>query len=66
MSESESRKDISNWEELFDMTYEYLTFLVEQHKVTHDMIVKTTYDILRNAGYKYTYDDVEKVYYDGF
>ena len=66
MSESESRKDISNWEELFDMTYEYLTFLVEQHEVTHDMIVKTTYDILRNAGTNTHMMTLEKVYYDGF
>ncbi len=66
MIDSEGRKDITNWDELFDMTNEYLTFLVEQHQVTHDMIIKTTYDIIRNAGYSYTYDDVEKEYYNGF
>lgn len=56
-------KNISNWEELFDMTNEYLTFLVEQDKVTHDMITKTTCDILRNAGYNYSLEEVEKEYY---
>lgn len=57
-------KNISNWEELFDMTNEYLTFLVEQDKVTHDMIIKTTCDILKNAGYNYDCDEVEKQYYN--
>jgi predicted membrane-bound dolichyl-phosphate-mannose-protein mannosyltransferase len=66
MSTLEGLKEIENWEELFDMTNEYLTFLVEQHQVTHDMIIKTTYDIIRNAGYGYTYDDVEREYYNGF
>jgi predicted membrane-bound dolichyl-phosphate-mannose-protein mannosyltransferase len=66
MSTLEGLKEIENWEELFDMTNEYLTFLVEQHRVTHDMIIKTTYDIIRNAGYSYTYDDIEREYYNGF
>lgn len=57
-------KNISNWEELFDMTNEYLTFLVEQDKVTHDMIIKTTCGILNNAGYNYDIDEVEKEYYN--
>ena len=57
-------KNISNWEELFDMTNEYLTFLVEQDKVTHDMIIKTTCSILKNAGYNYDNDEVEKEYYN--
>ncbi len=57
-------KNITNWEELFDMTNEYLTFLVEQDKVSHDMIINTTYAILKNAGYNYTLDDVEKEYYN--
>ena len=66
MGEVKDFKNITNWEELFDMTNEILTFLVEQHDVTHDMIIKTTYDIIKNAGYNYSYDDVEKEYYSGF
>jgi len=66
MGTSDDAKNITNWDELFDMTNEYLTFLVEQHQVTHEMVIKTTYDIIRNAGYSYTYDDVEKEYYSGF
>jgi hypothetical protein len=57
-------KNITNWEELFDMTNEYLTFLVEQEKVTHDMIIKTTHAILKNTGYNYTCDEVETEYYN--
>lgn len=59
-------KNITNWDELFDMTNEYLTFLVEQDKVTHDMVIKTTYDIITDAGYNYSYDEVEAQYYNGF
>ncbi len=59
-------KNITNWDELFDMTNEYLTFLLEQDFVTHDMVIKTTHDILKNAGYNYAYEDVEKEYYSGF
>jgi hypothetical protein len=66
MGTADDAKNITNWDELFDMTNEYLTFLVEQHQVTHEMVIKTTYDIIRNAGYSYTYDDVEKEYYSGF
>jgi predicted membrane-bound dolichyl-phosphate-mannose-protein mannosyltransferase len=66
MDDEKELKSITNWDELFDMTNEYLTFLVEQHNVTHDMIIKTTYDIIRNAGYKYSYDEVENEYYSGF
>ena len=55
MSTEEGDKNITNWDELFD-----------KHQVTHDMVIKTTYDILRNAGYNYSYDDVEKEYYSGF
>ena len=58
--------NITNWDELFDMTNEYLTFLVEQSNITHDMVIKTTYDIIKNAGYSYSYDDVETEYYNGF
>lgn len=57
-------KNISNWEELFDMTNEYLTFLIEQDKVTHDMIIKTTCDILKNAGYNYDIEEVGRQYYN--
>lgn len=60
-------KNITNWDELFDMTNEYLTFLVEQDQVTHDMVIKTTtHDIIKNAGYNYSYDEVEKQYYSGY
>lgn len=59
-------KNITNWDELFDMTNEYLTFLVEQHLITHEMVIKTTFDIIKNAGYNYTIDDVEKEYYSGY
>lgn len=66
MGADKDSKIISNWDELFDMTNEYLTFLLEQHEVTHEMIIKTTYDIIKNAGYNYSYDDVEEEYYNGF
>ena len=66
MGEVKDFKNITNWDELFDMTNEYLTFLVEQHEITHEMVIKTTHDIVRNAGYNYSYDDVEKEYYSGF
>ncbi len=64
MGKVEDFKNITNWEELFDMTNEYLTFLVEQHRVTHEMVIKTTCDILKNAGYNYDIDKVEKEYYN--
>jgi hypothetical protein len=57
-------KNISNWEELFDMTYEYLTFLVEPDKINHDLVIKTTCGIIKNAGYNYDCDEVEKEYYN--
>jgi predicted membrane-bound dolichyl-phosphate-mannose-protein mannosyltransferase len=66
MGEVKDFKNITNWDELFDMTNEYLTFLVEQHYITHEMVIKTTHDIIKNAGYNYSYDDVEKEYYSGF
>lgn len=66
MGADKDSKTITNWDELFDMTNEYLTFLIEQDFVTHEMVIKTTYDILKNAGYNYDYDDVEKEYYSGF
>lgn len=66
MGADKDSKTITNWDELFDMTNEYLTFLLEQDFVTHEMVIKTTYDILKNAGYNYDYDDVEKEYYSGF
>lgn len=56
-------RNITNWEELFDMTNEYLTFLLEQDRITHDLVIKTTYDIIKNAGYNYTLDEVEAQYY---
>jgi len=59
-------KNITNWDELFDMTNEYLTFLLEQHQITHELVIKTTYDIIKNAGYNYSHDDVEKEYFSGF
>jgi len=59
-------KNITNWDELFDMTNEYLTFLLEQDQISHDMVIKTTYDIIKNAGYNYPYDEVENQYYSGF
>ncbi len=59
-------KNITNWDELFDMTNEYLTFLLEQHQITHELVIKTTYDIIKNAGYNYSIDDIEKEYYSGF
>ena len=64
MGDVKDFKNITNWEELFDMTNEYLTFLVEQDNVTHDMIIKTTHGILKNAGYNYTCDDVATEYYN--
>ena len=41
-------KNITNWDELFDM------------------VIKTTHDVIKNAGYNYSYDEVEKQYYSGF
>lgn len=66
MGEVKDFKNITNWDELFDMTSDYLTFLVEHDQITHDLVIKTTYDIIKNAGYNYSYDDVEKEYYNGY
>jgi hypothetical protein len=56
-------KDISNWEELFDMTHDYLTFLVEEKKLQPELIIKVTQHILNDSGYDYSYDDVEMEYF---
>ena len=56
-------KDISNWEELFDMTFDYLTFLVEESKIKPELVIKTTYDILHNAGYGYKLEEVRRKYF---
>ncbi|NSW91559.1 MAG: hypothetical protein HPY74_12960 [Firmicutes bacterium] len=63
MAEDLGRKDICNWAELFDMTFEYLTFLLEVEDIKPDLVIKTTLDILINAGYNYTFDEVEEEYY---
>lgn len=55
--------DISNWEEYFDMTYDYLTFLLETNKITPELVIKTTRSILCNAGYVYELDEVRRRYY---
>lgn len=57
-------KDIENWEELFDMTFDYLTFLLEEDKIEPELVIKTTYDILKNAGYSYSIGDLRKKYYE--
>jgi len=57
-------KDIDNWEELFDMTFDYLTFLIEESKIEQETVIKTTYDILQNAGYGYTLAEVRNRYYN--
>lgn len=59
-----NNKDICNWAELFDMTFEYLTFLLEAEDIKPDLVIKTTTDILVNAGYYYTFDEVEEEYYN--
>jgi hypothetical protein len=59
-------KDIEKWEELFDMTYDYLTFLMEESKIKSETVIKTTYDILKNAEYGYTLEDVRIKYYDSY
>ncbi len=56
-------KDITNWVEIFDMTYEYLSFLLEVKRITSKLIIKIPYDILKNAGYSYTLEEVRKQYY---
>jgi len=63
MKEPSIQKDIENWAELFDMTFEYLTFLLEVEDINPDLVIKTTLDILNNAGYGYTFDGVEEEYY---
>lgn len=57
-------KDIGNWEELFDMTFDYLTFLLEENKIKPELVIKTTHDILKNAGYGYELEDVRRRYYE--
>jgi len=64
MDETINHKDICNWAELFDMTFEYLTFLLEVEDIKPDLVIKTTADILANAGYYYTFDEVEEEYYN--
>lgn len=56
-------REISNWAELFDMTFEYLTFLLEAVDINPDLVIKTTHGILVNAGYNYSLDAVEEEYY---
>lgn len=56
-------KEISDWQELFDMTFEYLTFLLEEKKLTPELVIKTTCGIINNAGYGYSLEDVRKHYY---
>ena len=63
MGELVNFKNITNWAELFDMTFEYLTLLLESVDITPDLVIKTTYDILLNAGYNYSFDAVEEEYY---
>ncbi|MDP4092229.1 MAG: hypothetical protein Q8920_02615 [Bacillota bacterium] len=57
-------KDIYSWQELFDMTFDYLTFLLEEDKIKPELVIKTTYDILNNAGYGYELETVRKEYYN--
>ncbi len=57
-------KEISDWQELFDMTFEYLSFLLEERKITPELVIKTTCGIINNAGYGYTQEDVRKHYYE--
>ena len=63
MEDSLIQKDIENWAELFDMTFEYLSFLLEVEDIKPDLVIKTTLDILNNAEYGYTFDEVEEEYY---
>jgi hypothetical protein len=46
------------------MTFEYLTFLLYVEDIKPDLVIKTTTDILNNAGYYYTFDEVEEEYYN--
>ena len=55
---------ICNWAELFDMTFEYLSFLLEVEDIKPELVIKTTNDILTDAGYCYTYDEVEEQYHN--
>ncbi|HOJ09153.1 MAG TPA: hypothetical protein PK733_00980 [Clostridiales bacterium] len=63
MEDSINLKEICNWAELFDMTFEYLTFLLEVEDIKPDLVMKTTLDILNNAGYSFSFDEVEEEYY---
>lgn len=63
MGEVISFKDISNWAEIFDMVFELLTFLRHAEDITPDLVIKTTFDIVQNAGYNYTFDSIEEEYY---
>jgi hypothetical protein len=57
-------KNIENWDEIFDLVRELLTFLVEEDKITPEMITKSTYDTLQNAGYGYKLEDVRRRFYE--
>lgn len=56
-------RDIINWAELFDIARGCLNFLLEEESITADMVIKTTVDILRNAGYTYSKEEVRKQYF---
>lgn len=58
-----SFKDIADWMELFDMTYDYLTFLIDENQIKPEMVIHSTHDIVNHAGYKYSYDEVALEYY---
>lgn len=64
MDDITDRKDICNWAELFDMTFEYLCFLLYAEDIRPNLVIKITADILNSAGYYYSFDEVEEEYYN--
>jgi hypothetical protein len=56
-------KEISNWAEIFDMVFELMTFLREVEDITPELVIKATYDLLKDTGYSCSLDAVEEEYY---
>lgn len=56
-------KDITDWDAIFDMTYEYLSFLLYDAEISAELVARTTHDILKNCGYNYSYSEILKHYH---
>lgn len=57
-------KDITNWEEMFELTYEYLSFLMYDEDIKAELVIKCTFDMIKNCGFRYTYKEVAEQYYN--